>query len=38
VLFHFERKERLMHALPDWLIETASVLRVPEDIVRFWHA
>jgi AcrR family transcriptional regulator len=38
VLFHFERKERLVHALLDWLIETTSVLHVSEDIGRFPHA
>jgi len=38
VLFHFERKERLVHALLDWLIETTSVLRVSEDVARFPRA
>src|SRR5688572_3347506 len=38
VLFHFQRKERLIHALLDWLIETTSVLKVSEDIARFPHA
>ena len=28
VVHYFERKERLVHALLDWLIETTSVLRV----------
>jgi TetR/AcrR family transcriptional repressor of bet genes len=32
VLFHFERKERLVHALLDWLIETTSVLHVPAEV------
>ncbi|HYJ79643.1 MAG TPA: TetR family transcriptional regulator C-terminal domain-containing protein [Longimicrobiaceae bacterium] len=35
VLFHFERKARLVHELLDWLIETTSVLHVSEDIARF---
>ena len=34
VLFHFQRKERLVHALLDWLIEATSVLHVPEDVAR----
>ena len=38
VLFHFQRKERLVHALLDWLIETTSVLHVSEDVARFPHA
>ncbi len=38
VLFHFERKERLVHALLEWLIETTSVLHVSEDVARFPHA
>ena len=38
VLFHFERKERLVHALLDWLIETTSVLHVSEDVARFPRA
>jgi TetR/AcrR family transcriptional regulator, transcriptional repressor of bet genes len=38
VLFHFQRKERLVHALLDWLIETTSVLRVSEDIAHFPRA
>lgn len=32
VLFHFQRKERLVYELLDWLIETTSVLRIPDDI------
>ena len=38
VLFHFERKERLVHALLDWLIETTSVLRVSDDVAHFPRA
>jgi TetR/AcrR family transcriptional regulator, transcriptional repressor of bet genes len=38
VLFHFHRKERLVHALLDWLIETTSVLKVSEDVARFPRA
>jgi TetR/AcrR family transcriptional repressor of bet genes len=38
VLFHFERKERLVHALLDWLIESTSVLHVSEDVARFPRA
>ncbi|HWK90394.1 MAG TPA: TetR family transcriptional regulator C-terminal domain-containing protein [Longimicrobium sp.] len=38
VLFHFQRKERLVHALLEWLIETTSVLHVSEDVARFPHA
>ena len=29
VLFHFQRKERLVHELLDWLIATTPVLRAP---------
>jgi TetR/AcrR family transcriptional repressor of bet genes len=35
VLFHFQRKERLVHALLDWLIQATSVLHVSEDIAGF---
>ena len=38
VLFHFERKERLVHALLDWLIATTSVLHVSADVARPPHA
>ncbi len=38
VLFHFERKERLVHELLDWLIATTSVLHVSEDVARFPRA
>lgn len=34
VIFHFQRKERLVHELLDWLIEATSVLHVPEDVAR----
>jgi TetR/AcrR family transcriptional repressor of bet genes len=32
VLFHFQRKERLVHALLEWLIESTSVLHVPGEV------
>ncbi len=35
VLFYFGRKDRLVRALLDWLIETTSVLHITEDIARF---
>jgi AcrR family transcriptional regulator len=38
VLFHFERKNRLVHKLLDWVIERTAVLHVSEDIARFPHA
>ncbi|MFL5381560.1 MAG: TetR/AcrR family transcriptional regulator [Longimicrobiaceae bacterium] len=38
VLHYFERKERLVHALLDWLIETTSVLHVSDDVARFPRA
>jgi TetR/AcrR family transcriptional repressor of bet genes len=38
VLFHFQRKERLVHELLDWLIETTSVLRISDDVARFPRA
>lgn len=34
VIFHFRRKERLVHELLEWLIEATSVLHVPEDVAR----
>lgn len=34
VLFHFERKERLVHELLEWLIATTSVLHVSERVAR----
>ena len=38
VLFHFQRKERLVHELLDWLIGATSVLHVSEDVARFPRA
>ncbi|HSJ10335.1 MAG TPA: TetR family transcriptional regulator C-terminal domain-containing protein [Longimicrobiales bacterium] len=38
VLFHFRTKERLVHALLDWLIAGMSVLHISEDIASFPHA
>lgn len=38
VVHYFQRKERLVYALLDWLIETTSVLRVSEDIASFPRA
>ncbi|HEV2147006.1 MAG TPA: TetR family transcriptional regulator C-terminal domain-containing protein [Longimicrobiaceae bacterium] len=38
VLFHFQRKERLVHELLEWLIATRSVLNVPEEVARFPRA
>jgi len=38
VLFHFQRRDRLVLELLDWLIETTSVLHVSEDIARFPRA
>ncbi|HUF50774.1 MAG TPA: TetR family transcriptional regulator C-terminal domain-containing protein [Longimicrobiales bacterium] len=35
VLFHFGRKERLVRALLDWLIESMAVLHISEDVARF---
>jgi TetR/AcrR family transcriptional regulator, transcriptional repressor of bet genes len=37
VLFHYRTKERLVHALLDWLIEAMAVLHVSDDIARFPH-
>lgn len=34
VVHYFQRKERLVHALVDWLIDTTSVLHVSDDIAR----
>lgn len=34
VIFHFGRKERLVHALLDWLIEATSVLHVSDEVAR----
>lgn len=38
VLFHFQRKENLVYALLDWLIEATSVLHVSDDVARFPRA
>lgn len=38
VLFHFQRKERLVYELLDWLIATTAVLRVSDDIARLPQA
>ncbi len=38
VIFHFQRKERLVHALLDWLIQATSVLHVSEDVAAFPRA
>jgi len=38
VLFHFERKDRLVRKLLDWVIERTAALHVSEDIARFPHA
>jgi AcrR family transcriptional regulator len=34
VIFHFQRKERLVHDLLDWLIQSTSVLHVPDAVAR----
>lgn len=34
VLFHFQRKERLVHELLEWLIDSTSVLHVSEEVAR----
>ena len=38
VVHYFERKDRLIYALLDWLIETTSVLHVSDDVARFPRA
>jgi AcrR family transcriptional regulator len=38
VLFHFQRKERLVHDLLDWLIATTPVLRAPQEVADLPHA
>jgi TetR/AcrR family transcriptional repressor of bet genes len=38
VIFHFRRKERLVHELLDWLIESTSVLHVPDAVARIPRA
>jgi AcrR family transcriptional regulator len=32
VLYHFKRKDQLVRALLDWLLQSASLLRVPEAV------
>lgn len=34
VLYHFRSKERLVHELLGWLVETTPVLEVPEEVAR----
>jgi AcrR family transcriptional regulator len=38
VLFHFGRKEGLVHALLDWLLARTAVLEISEDVARFPRA
>ena len=38
VLFHFGRKEVLLHALFEWMISTTAVPRIPDDIQRMPRA
>lgn len=38
VLFHFGRKDRLVHDLLEWVIARTTVLHISEDIARFPHA
>lgn len=38
VLFHFGKKDRLVHELLEWLIANTSVLHVSDDIARFPQA
>jgi TetR/AcrR family transcriptional regulator, transcriptional repressor of bet genes len=38
VLFHFRRKERLVHELLDWVLAEMAVLHISDDITRFPHA
>jgi AcrR family transcriptional regulator len=38
VLHYFTRKDRLVRALLDWLIDTTTVLHITEDIARFPRA
>lgn len=38
VLFHFGRKDRLIHELLDWVIASMAVLRISEDVASFPHA
>lgn len=38
VLFHFGRKDRLLHELLEWLLSTTSVLEVSEEVARLPQA
>jgi TetR/AcrR family transcriptional repressor of bet genes len=38
VIFHFGRKERLVHELLEWLIQATSVLHVSDDVAQFPRA
>jgi AcrR family transcriptional regulator len=38
VLFHFGRKDRLIHELLDWVIAGMAVLSISEDVASFPHA
>jgi AcrR family transcriptional regulator len=38
VLFHFSRKDRLLRALLDWLIDNTAVLHLAEDVAAFPRA
>lgn len=38
VVFYFQRKERLVHELLEWLIETTAVLQMSDDIARLPRA
>jgi TetR/AcrR family transcriptional regulator, transcriptional repressor of bet genes len=38
VLFHFGRKEQVVHDLLDWVIAGTTVLHVSEDVARFPYA
>lgn len=38
VLFHFGRKDGLVHELLDWTINGMAVLNISEDVARFPHA
>jgi TetR/AcrR family transcriptional regulator, transcriptional repressor of bet genes len=38
ILFHFGRKDQLVHDLLDWVIAGTTVLHVSDDVARFPHA
>jgi TetR/AcrR family transcriptional regulator, transcriptional repressor of bet genes len=38
ILFHFGRKDQVVHDLLDWVIAGTTVLHVSEDVARFPHA